>query len=243
MKRGLSQEGLKTIACVAMLIDHIGAVLILGFMENTSVGTNRRFWMELYEILRTVGRLAFPIYCFLLAEGIHHTRNPKKYGLRLAIAAVLSELPYDLAFHWEWYWGSQNVMVTLLLGFCALEGMKKCPKLWQKLLLSVPFMLLADLLNTDYGAKGVMLIVLFALTRELPHKELWQFLGIWFVFSPGHRMVLNWLGGISFTIQEWAVLAMIPISLYSGEKRSRSRVLQWAFYLFYLVHLLALWLV
>lgn len=242
MKRGLSQEQLKLIACVTMLIDHIGAVVVLGLFQSANTTINRGTLIDLYEAMRIIGRLAFPIYCFLLAEGAHYTRNPRGYALRLAIGAVLSEIPFDLAFYGELTWSHQNVMITLLLGFSALKLMERCPKLWLKLLCAVPFALLADLLHTDYGSRGIMLMVLFALTREIPNKGLWQLLGIWFVFSPGHRMVLNWLGGISVTTQEWAVLGMIPISLYSGEKRSRSKALQWVFYLFYPVHLTILYL-
>lgn len=82
-KRGLSQETLKIIACVTMLLDHIGATFCPG------IG------------LRIVGRIAFPIYCFLLAEGVHYTHSPKKYGLRLLIGALLSEIPFDLLFFGE----------------------------------------------------------------------------------------------------------------------------------------------
>ena len=75
-KHGLSQEGLKLFACVVMLIDHVGAVLF-----------PQHFWM------REVGRLAFPIFCFLLSEGVHYTRSPGRYVLRLTIGAAISELP------------------------------------------------------------------------------------------------------------------------------------------------------
>ena len=70
-KQGLSQEWLKLTACATMLVDHVGAVLLPQYI-----------W------LRVLGRIAFPIYCFLLAEGIHYTKNPKKYGLRLGIGVV-----------------------------------------------------------------------------------------------------------------------------------------------------------
>jgi len=243
MNRGLSQEGLKRIACLTMLIDHIGAILVMGLLQSAYDLPNRGGMIDLYEAMRIIGRLAFPIYCFLLVEGSCHTRNPKKYALRLAVAAILSELPYDLAFYGGWTLEHQSVMITLLLGFCALEGMKKCRRQWLKPLVSVPFMLLAGWLHTDYGFNGVLLIAVFALTRELPHRWLWHALGIWFVFSPGHAMLVNWIGGIFVTTQEWAVLAVIPIALYSGEKQSRSKALQWAFYLFYPVHLFILWLI
>ena len=241
---GLSQEKLKLIACVSMLLDHIGAIIVLtAFHFTAQAGKQAGSILDLYELLRILGRLAFPIYCFLLSEGVAHTRNPSRYGLRLAIAALVSELPFDLALHNGPSWQNQSVMVTLLLGFLALQCIKKTTRLPLKVLVFFPFALAADLLKTDYGGEGVALIVLFFLTRELPRKHLWQGLGMWFLFSPGHRMVLNWLGRFTVTTQELAVLSMIPISLYSGEKQSRSRLAQWGFYLFYPVHLALLWMV
>lgn len=232
--KSISQEGLKFLACLTMFLDHTGAILVAAAIRSGAGGALLR---ELYTLLRTVGRIAFPVYCFLLAEGVHYTGNPRRYGIRLLIAAFLSELPYDLALRGGFTWQKQSVMVTLLLGFLALEGMKRCKHLLPKLLFPLPFCLLAELLRTDYGGEGVALMALFYLTREVPHKYLLQLIGMWFLFSPGHRMALNWLNGIHITTQEWAVLALIPISLYSGEKLSRSKGLQWAFYLFYPVHL------
>ena len=83
-KRGLSQEGLKLIACATMLLDHIGAVIVMDCFENAT-GANKSALLDLYEMLRMVGRLAFPIYCFLLVEGSTYTRNSKRYGMRLLI--------------------------------------------------------------------------------------------------------------------------------------------------------------
>ena len=244
MKRsGLSQEKLKMIACVTMLIDHFAVVLLAKVFYGAA------FTADLYRICRIIGRLAFPIFCFLLAEGACYTHNPKKYALRLAIGAVLSELPYDLAVYGRWTLAHQNVMLTLLLGFGALEAMKRCPELWKKALICLPFALAAKYLHTDYGAKGVVLIAIFAVTRDMPRKYLWQTLGLWFVFSPNHAMALNWIqsviqtGSIYLTTQEWAVLAVIPIALYSGEKRSKNKVLQWGFYMFYPVHLMILYVI
>ena len=80
-RKGLPQEGLKLIACITMLIDHIGAVFFPSLI-----------------LLRIIGRLSFPIYCFLLAEGAAHTKHAPRYALRLLLCALISELPYDLAF-------------------------------------------------------------------------------------------------------------------------------------------------
>lgn len=241
-KRGLSQEGLKLIACITMLLDHIGAVIVMDCFENAA-GANKSALLDLYEMLRMVGRLAFPIYCFLLVEGSTYTRNSKRYGMRLLIVALLSEIPYDLALYGEINWQRQNVMVTLLLGFLMLEAMKKYPKIPEKVLVILPFLMLADLVDADYEIKGILTIALFALTRDLPHKLLLQFLGLWFIFSPSHLMALNWLSKFSVTTQELAAFSVVPIALYDGRKITKSRAIQWAFYLFYPVHLMVLYLI
>lgn len=241
-KHGLVQEELKLIACVTMLLDHIGVVVVMGYF-NRAAGANRGMLLDLYEILRMIGRLAFPIYCFLLAEGSFYTKNPKHYGFRLLIAALLSEIPYDLAVCGGFTWQHQSVMVTLFLGFLMLEGMKRSSRLLLRLLLIVPFAYLAQWMNTDYGADGILVIALFALTRELPHRAVWHFFGLWCIFSPSHLMALNWLGKFSVTTQELAVLAAVPIALYNGRKTTKSKLLQWAFYLFYPAHLVVLYLI
>ena len=92
-KSGLSQETLKIIACVTMLIDHVGATVVESqFLVTPSDGI-----YYLYFAMRIIGRVAFPIYCFLLAEGAHYTHDPRKYALRLFIGALLSEPGFDFA--------------------------------------------------------------------------------------------------------------------------------------------------
>lgn len=214
--RSLSQEGLKTIACVTMLLDHVGAVF---------------FPHDLW--LRIIGRLAFPIYCFLLAEGAHYTKNPVKYALRLLIGLVLAEIPFDLALFGQLSFAHQSVMFTLLLSYLMLLCMKKLPP-WGKVLAVIPFALAAEWLHTDYGAMGVMMAAVFALTRELEEKRMLQTVSV---------LALGFLVFTTSFIQPLAVLAMIPISLYSGKKATHSKSLQWIFYLFYPVHLAVLWLI
>ena len=133
-KRGISQEALKLIACVTMLIDHVGATLVWNYYLHNPT-------LELYcfyNVLRLIGRVAFPIYCFLLAEGAHYTRNPKKYALRLAVGAALAEIPCDIAFFDGMTLAHSSVMVTLLLGCGMIEAMKRVKGFW-KIVIILPF--------------------------------------------------------------------------------------------------------
>ena len=224
-KHGLSQEGLKLFACVVMLIDHVGAVLF-----------PQHFWM------REVGRLAFPIFCFLLAEGVHYTRSPGRYVLRLTIGAAISELPFDYGLFGRMTLGYQNVMLTMLLGFLALLALKKLNNPVLKVLAVAVCCGLAKLLKTDYAWGGVLLILLFGVTRELPRRLLWQTIGMGILCGwvmPG-AMIQVW--GIRFGVELLAVFALIPIALYSGKKLGHSKAAQWGFYLFYPVHLSILWI-
>lgn len=224
-KRPLSQEGLKFLACAIMLLDHIGATLIP------------------WGTLRIIGRLAFPIFCFLLAEGAHYTRSPRNYLLRLGIGAILSELPFDLALFGSWSWQHQSVMITLLLGAMALLAMKRMTQPLLKILVLLLFAFLADFMNTDYGGAGVLMIALFGLTRERKYGWLVQLLGMYLIcrwIIPGGVV---WFIGRYVFIEIFAILALIPIWLYSGKKSTSSRAVQWAFYLFYPVHLWILYLI
>lgn len=227
----LPQEALKLIACITMLIDHFGHAIVpylpVPYME------------DLYYGCRIIGRLAFPIYCFLLAEGMRRTRDPKKYILRLGIGALLAELPFDLLFEGGISWESQSVMITLTLGAVMIWCMNKTEKKWLKLLTLIPFAFLADLCKCDYGAGGIAMIAVFALFDRLPVQAFALTLVNWQLLPSAAVMIY----GVVVIIQLFAVFAMVPIALYSGKKLTHNRVVQWAFYLFYPVHLLILWMV
>ena len=222
MRRFFCQEDLKLLACVTMLVDH-SAIL---------------FRWSLW--FRAVGRLAFPIYCFLLAEGVAHTRNARRYFLRLGGMALLSESVYDFVLYGGMNpWAHQNVLWTLLLGAVLLWCMGKTEKPLWKLPLLLFFALAAELLHTSYGGAGILLIALFGLTRGAERAGLAQTLGL-AVISLGMNSVSIDLFGQSIPVQLFAVAAMVPVCLYSGEKRGRSRWASWGSYLFYPVHLLIL---
>lgn len=134
-KKGISGSTIKIIAVIAMLIDHTAAVVMLrqilaNGLRNAAMGGQAQIinWLQEnavlyygYQIMRMIGRLGFPIFCFLLVEGFQRTRNVKKYALRLGLFALISEIPFNLAITGNlWHTGYQNVYFTLLLGLLAL---------------------------------------------------------------------------------------------------------------------------
>lgn len=222
-KHGISQSALKIIAVISMAIDHTGAVLFPHVL-----------------LLRKLGRLAFPIYCFLLIEGFMHTRSVKKYAIRLFIFALISEIPYDLAFHnTAFFWRNNNVFFTLLIGLISVWGidyfLKK--KKYYKLLAAFPAglgILAAKLMCTDYNWYGVAIIYIFYLFRYA--KELSIFpLTLLTLYRTG------FFRGVHTAIQNLCIFAYIPIMLYNGEKGKLK--LKYAFYAFYPVHLIVLYII
>lgn len=223
--RILSGSALKIIAIVAMLIDHIGAVVLYHayLTAPVTMGTPAYDAYRVYGVLRFIGRIAFPIFCFLLVQGFLHTSNKRKYAIRLLIFAFISEIPFDLAVFDELFsFKSQNVFFTLLIGFCVIWLIEKFE---DKVLLLPVFvgigMLLAHLLATDYSYWGVALIAIFYYCRYWPIAQ-----------TIGGSILLLW--------ELPAVLAFIPINMYNGK---RGLSLKYFFYIFYPAHLLMLTLI
>lgn len=224
----LSGNGLKMIAIITMLIDHAGGMIIepgillkydtVTLMNTPSLVT----WMQIDMVLRGIGRIAFPIFCFLLVEGFLHTRNVKKYALRLLAFCFISEIPFNLGlcgtlFNAEY----QNVFFTLFLGLLALIGIEKFQEsFWKKALVFVACSGAAVLLRTDYDAFGVFLIVLLYLLRD-------------------NKKMQTICGCIGVCWEYTAPLAFIPINMYNGTRGKWN--LKYLFYAFYPVHILVLW--
>lgn len=153
-KKGISGSTVKMIAVAAMLIDHVAAalltrvIIVRGYYE--AAWNMQRFlewtkenWLLFngMQLMRLIGRLGFPVFCFLLVEGFQKTRNIKKYAFRLGLFALISEIPFDLALAGRvWYSGYQNVYFTLLCGILALwafSAIAKCePGKWLQVLLT-----------------------------------------------------------------------------------------------------------
>lgn len=241
-KRGISGSTLKIIAIVTMVIDHIGSIILLRIMglhgmfevvdakgAEAFIEANQILYYG-FESFKFIGRIAFPIFCFLAVEGFLHTHNLKKYLSRMVLFALISEIPFDLAFFGvPFYWGYQNVFFTLLFGILAIAGLqlveeKKGWSIALRVLLSGLIIGLSLgavwILKTDYDLWGVLVVVIFYLFRR--RRTISAILAC---------VPLRAIG---------AFISLIPIYLYNGQ---RGRNIKWIFYLFYPVHILILYLI
>ena len=211
----MSAFTLKMIALVTMVIDHIGAV----------------FFPEL-PWLRYIGRLSMPIYAFLLAEGYRKTRSFGRYALRLALFAVLSEVPYDLLFQGKVLeFSRQNILFTLLTALLVLRLLDLSAKK-RNIFLFIGALLLAAVpyfLQFSYGMYGVLAVLCFFLFQKYRGIDAIAFSALTYG---------RYLYDGNFT-QVYAVAASIPILLYNGKRGALS--LKYFFYTIYPAHLLLLY--
>lgn len=196
---------LKLLAMLAMTADHIGAV----------------FFPEI-PLLRWIGRLAMPVLCFFIGEGLRHTRSPRRYLLRLTGFALLSELPFDLAFYGGIEWGHQNAYFTLALGLLALWAIQS--RGMEGWLLALTAALAAELLGCDYGMYGVLLILLLDRFHRARSEQL------------AGAALLN-LAFFGLQTQTLSLIALPLLWLYNGKRGRDDRRL---FYLYYPAHLCVL---
>ena len=231
---GLDSTALRLFAILFMVLDHLWAAVVPG-----------NLWMT------CVGRLAFPIFAFQLCEGYRHTGDFQRYCLRLLVFALLSEIPFNL-----FYAGSlifpfhQNVMFTLLLGLLAIrqadmlrreEGIKK------KSLRCLALLLIfagGVALFPDYGLMGVMTVLCFFVFRD---HRLFQLaaMAVLNIFAFKGQTIPVSLGALAFDfpIQGFALLALPLIWLYNGEKGPGGKGLRLFWYIFYPLHMLALYFI
>ncbi|MCR5031777.1 MAG: conjugal transfer protein TraX [Lachnospiraceae bacterium] len=220
---------LKWIALITMIIDHVAAALLYPCMEAGIYGPfDYDFWLVVYRIMRNIGRIAFPIYCFLLVEGYHYTRNKWKYLRNLAIFALVSEVPFDMAFESEVvFWNYQNVFLNLLISLLTIMTVdwalqKFCKKdkgLVHDLCWLIPTAIggvIALVTFSDYYFFGTILTVI-----------LYRFYH--------NRILQGIIGYLVFTFEPWCFPSFILLQMYNGK---RGRQYKYFFYAAYPVHLL-----
>lgn len=210
---------LKYIAVIAMLIDHIGA-----FVLEDMYGINS----TIYILSRSIGRIAFPIFAFLLVEGFKKTKNRKKYFINLLIFALLSEIPFDLANKGSLMdFNQQNIFFTLLTNLamlCVIEGIKIDKtdlKAIAEILIVLLFSLVSMLFKFDYSFFAPL--VVYSYYKFYDNKKM-RFLG----------------SELSLYFEAFSLvhISNILIYFYNGK---RGRQNKYFFYFFYPLHLLIIY--
>lgn len=240
---GITGSTMKMIAIIAMLIDHIGGAVLWRYLILLSqgitpqsghyigIGIDYDRLVTIYHIMRSIGRIAFPLFCFLLIEGFEHTKNVKKYAIRLGIFAVISEIPFDLAFHGKVLeFTYQNVFFTLLIGLLTIwilriieqkENLTSWVRIIANLTALFAGMGAATFLRSDYSYIGVASIVILYILRN---NRVYQAIG----------------GAIIFSWEICAAFAFLPVLFYNGK---RGWNIKYFFYIFYPLHLLLIYII
>lgn len=235
----LSSAMLHILAMALMLMDHLWATML-----------------PMQEWLTCAGRLAFPIFAFLIVEGYFHTRNFKRYIQRLTIFALLSEIPFNLMYSGVvCYPFHQNVIWTFLLGLLGIaimEHVRKKDKPLLFLLTAAAVVILGYILGTlsmvDYYGMGVLTVFVFYFFRNWRWRcLLGQIIALYWInveLLGGQFYPISVLGmDLKFYQQSLALLALIPIWLYRGRQGYHSKGFQYFCYVFYPGHMLLLGLI
>ncbi|MCR5654936.1 MAG: conjugal transfer protein TraX [Lachnospiraceae bacterium] len=246
--KGIPGSTLKIIAIITMLIDHIGAAILEPYLVK--MGAEDLMMLRSFDyptpilivgitdfVLRLIGRIAFPIFCFLLIEGFYHTKSRLKYALRLFVFALIAEVPFDLAFNSEILeFAHQNVFLTLLLGLLSIwayeafhdrfPDVNKWYKAFGDILIIFVAILISILIKNDYTISGVTAIYLMNVYRQRKKSFVWE-------QGAGCVFLTLW------NLMEVTSLLTIPlVKKYNGQKGLN---LKYVFYAFYPVHLLILY--
>lgn len=178
---GFSHNFLTVVAMLSMFLDHAALTLIrngklYGFdvdlYNNAIMLEDAKLWIVLYNVMRIIGRLAFPIFAFLIVEGFRKTSNLFKYILRLLLLALISEIPYDLMVFNEFLtvrcFAIQNVVFTYVIALLMLTCIRLSSGLPSLLSVFIAALaaVLAKLLRTDYAIEGILLIYIFYIFRS-----------------------------------------------------------------------------
>ena len=235
----VTSAALHIMAMVFMLCDHLWATVVPG-----------NDWLTI------IGRIAYPIFAFMIVEGYFHTNSLKKYVLRLLVFAVLSEIPFNLMMGSRIsYIVHQNVLWTFLIGIGLIflnEKAGKTGKIFVRILVGIGTVVLGFIVGlvtfVDYHYVGVLTVLVFYFFRG---RKWWNFLGQFIALAylnievlSGLSYEINLFGNTYFIVQQgFALLALIPIWLYRGRQGFHNKAWQYICYAFYPVHMLILGLI
>ena len=223
----LDGSAIKLLAILFMTIDHAACFIcwrhqafITPFLTIGSLN------ITVYALMRAIGRMAFPIFSFLLIEGFIHTSNRFKYGRNLFLFALLSEIPFDLARHGAIFSPGQNVFFTLFLAYLAICAIHYLKDKTLPLAVSLFSLLIISIfLNADYGCNGFGFILILYLLHNT--KIIQAVVGCCILGS-------RWVAGLAF----------IPLSMYNGKRGFiKGKFAKYLFYIYYPLHLLIIYFI
>lgn len=248
IKIKLDASMLRIIAMATMLIDHfafmiIGNGVLYGYDQKVHEvalsTTDGKSWYVLYVILRTIGRISFPIFCFLLVEGFVHTKNLFKYMLRVLFLAIVSEIPFNLVCgNAILYPMAQNTVFTFFLGLLMLFFIKKIEKMSDDLRITLTIFILAlscitsYYLKLDYNVAGMILIFLIYHFYTDKNIKILSVALISFIISFVEKGSYRYFG--------FGALAALILLIYNGKPGFLHKYM-WVYYLFYPLHLIILY--
>lgn len=232
----ITSTSLHIMAMVFMLCDHLWGTIVPG-----------------NDWLTCVGRLAFPIFAFMIVEGYFHTKNLKRYVARILLFAVMSEIPFNLAMGSRIFYPiHQNVLWSFLISIGLIrlnEKAKEHGKIWKRIIIgciTVVFGYIIGIVTmVDFYHAGILMVLVFYFFR----KNAWwsyigQLLGLWYInmeMLGGFSYEIYIMGKIYFLMRQgFALFALIPIWMYKGKQGYHNKRLQYFYYIFYPLHLLIL---
>lgn len=221
---------LKLIAVFCMICDHIRYIDFESTLFN-----------NIYT--QILGRIAFPIFAFLIVEGYSHTKDIKKYIKRLGLFSMVSQIPFLI-----FIWGcgiihnfKLNVIFTMLIGVFALLSYDKIKNKVLKLFSIILLVVLAELLQTDYGAIGILIILNFYIFKNSKILKYLIFLFICIL----QYFIVKYIS-ISYLIRIMPyivgyIFSIIPLLFYN--KKLGKFKLKYFFYIFYPLHMVVIYLI
>lgn len=243
IKKLFTGNDLKLIAIIAMLVDHIATTIVWPLYLNSTIVNGVHMMGDhlpekaqkiylIFMIMRSIGRLTYPIFAFMLVEGFLHTRNLKKYSLRLLIFALISEVPYNLAnSHSIIDLGSRNIIWSLLIGLIMLYFIRNAEKYGKKkrILSTIGYILLAEAITFFIQANAIGGVLLIAFLYVFRKEPKWLYISSTIALGV---MTLNFMW-----IQMFGLAAFVLLRYYDG---TIGKVNKYLFYIFYPAHLLIL---
>ena len=240
---GLDSFTLHILAISFMILDHSWNV----FFVNQN-----QIWMNL------LGRLAFPIFAFMLVEGFYKTKNRSKYLKRIFIFAVISEIPFNLLVSTSvfgspsiffpynnvlWTFGIALYMLVLFEKIKNKDNLPVTVKIFGKIIISILAMFITRLIGSDSLEYGIMMVLVFYFFRS---KKWWNFIAqvillawINIFLILGYNVTLNCFGNeINVSSQSFAIFSLVFIWLYNGKQGIHNKITKYMFYSFYPLHLL-----